>query len=160
MLALHPTVQDTLYNDINDTIGDRLPKYEDFPNLVYPLCVMLETLRMFPPVVAVPRLATKDELLLGKYYIPKNTTLDYDIVNLQRNPKYWGPDVDVYNPSRFDGRNTPQVPGREKDTNVPEKIRMPSKGAFMPFSDGSRSCLGIVFLCEEGLMIREEVCSS
>ena len=142
MLALHPSLQDTLYNDIQDTIGDRLPTYEDFPNLVYPLCVMLETLRMFPPVVAVPRLAVNDELLLGKYYIPKDTSLHYDIVNLQRNPKYWGSDIDEFNPSRFDGRNTPQGETGEKDTSVPEKIRLPAKGAFMPFSEGSRSCLG------------------
>ena len=156
MLALHPSLQDTLYNDIQDTIGDRLPKYEDFPNLVYPLCVMLETLRMFPPVVGMPRLAVKDDLLLGKYYIPKDTSLIYDTVNLQRNPKYWGPGIDVFDPSRFDGRNTSEPKENdngEKERYVPEKIRMPSKGAFMPFSEGSRSCLGMSFVVGGGLIV-------
>lgn len=148
-MALNPSLQDTLYNDIHETIGDCLPKYEDFPNLVYPLCVMLETLRMFPAVVTIPRLAVKDELLPGKYYIPKDTSLHYDTVNLQRNPKYWVPDIDIFNPSYFDGRNTtttnPSV-STEKDMNAPKKIRMPSNGAFMLFSEGSRSCLGMSFV--------------
>src|SRR5271170_6033281 len=145
MLALNPSIQDTLYNEIQETIGDRLPKYEDLPNLVYPLCVMLETLRMFPPVVAIPRLALKDELLLGKYYIPKDSSLHLDMVNLHRNSKYWGPDIDVFNPSRFDGRNPSSGDtGGDKDGSVPEKIRMPAKGAFLAFSEGSRSCLGML----------------
>ena len=146
MLAINPSLQETLYNDIHETIGDRPPKYEDFPNLVYALCVMLETLRMFPPVVGIPRVALQDELLLGKYYVPKDTSLHFDTVNVHRNPKYWGPDFDVFNPSRFDGRHTTTVDTAEKETSVPEKIKMPIRGAFIPFSEGSRACLGTALL--------------
>jgi Cytochrome P450 len=82
-------------------------------------------------VVAIPRLAVKYELLPGKYFIPKDTSLHFDTVNLQRNPKYWGPEIDVFNPSSFSGRNTSPSKTREKnngekDASVPEKIRMPS----------------------------------
>jgi cytochrome P450 len=87
MLAIHPHVQIQLRQEIEEVCGDRIPTYEDIPNLVYPLCIMFETLRMFPIITGIPKCTVKDEMLLGKYYIPKNTTLVYDVVQLQRNPK-------------------------------------------------------------------------
>src|SRR5438045_9715163 len=106
MLAINPSIQDTLRSEIYQTIGDRLPTYNDFPHLVYPLCVLFETLRLFPPVAAIPKCTTKPETLLGKYELPENMTVHFDTVHLHRNPKYWGDveDVDKFDPSRFDGR--------------------------------------------------------
>jgi len=149
MLALHPDIQDTLVSEIHQTIGDRDPTYEDFNNLVYPLCVLFETLRHFPPVVQVPKATLNgDQILLGKHFLPKNTTVMYDVVNVQRNRKYWGDDVDRFNPSRFDGRKIQEKVQLGTDTGdtapgaTYEKIKLPQKGAFVPFSEGSRSCLG------------------
>jgi cytochrome P450 len=148
MLAIHPSIQETLRQEIRSTIGDRLPTYDDFNNLVYPLCVFLETLRMFPPVVAIPKSTENGEqTLLGKYLIPKDVTILFDTVHLHRNPKYWGDDVDTFNPSRFDGRNLKEkIVQKDTGDTAPgatnEKIKMPVKGAFVPFSEGSRSCLG------------------
>jgi cytochrome P450 len=81
-------------------------------------------------------------IITGKYYIPKNTTLVYDVVQLQRNPKYWGDDADTFNPSRFDGRNL-QSMASDEDNPDTGKIKFPVKGAFVPFSEGPRACLGI-----------------
>jgi cytochrome P450 len=158
ILAINPSIQETLRQEIHSTIGDRLPTYEDFNNLVYPLCVLLETLRMFPPVIAIPKCtANGEQTLLGKHYIPKDVTLHFDTVHLHRNPKYWGDDVDTFNPSRFDGRNLKEkIVQKDTGDTAPgatnEKIRMPVKGAFVPFSEGSRSCLGTVYY-DLGLMI-------
>ena len=148
MLAIHPSVQETLRKEIQSTIGDRLPTYEDFPSLVYPLCVMLETIRLFPPVAAIPKCTTNgDQLLLGKYFIPKDSTIAFDCIHLHRNKEYWGNDPEEFNPSRFDGRNvtekTEQIDtGDTAQGANNEKIKMPVKGAYVPFSEGSRSCLG------------------
>jgi cytochrome P450 len=149
MLAMDPALQDALVADIKQTIGDRTPTYEDYPNLVLPLCVQFETLRMFPPVATIPKLCPKETLLSGKYLIPKNVTLVFDTVHTHRNPKYWD-DVDSFNPSRFDGRNITEKPARKEidtgDTSPGgsyDKIKLPQKGAFCPFSEGSRSCLGM-----------------
>jgi cytochrome P450 len=149
LLALHPSIQNTLFSEIQTTCGDRIPTYDDFSNFVYPLCVMFETLRLFPPVVGIPKCTINGEqTLLGKYFIPKNATVMYDVINLHRNIKYWGDDAELFNPSRFDGRKSLEK-GVDKDTGddspgaTYEKIKMPKRGAFIPFSEGARSCLGI-----------------
>jgi len=155
MLALHPAVQDTLYSEITQILGTRQPSYEDFPSLTYALCIMFETLRLFPSVVGVPKVAAEDTLLLGKYPIPRGTAVIFDIVHVHRDPEIWGPDSNDFNPSRFDSRNvrhrhrhsgSASKSEIDDDTSVSfgnEKIRVPCKGAFLPFSDGQRSCLGI-----------------
>ena len=149
MLAIHPEIQDTLFKEIHQTIGERLPVYDDFQNLVYPLCLMFETLRMFPPVNAIPKYTINgDQMLLGKYYIPKNTSVHFDTIHLHRNPKYWGSDVETFNPSRFDGRLVTKKILQNDCYDIVtgvgyDKIKMPVRGAFVPFSEGSRACLGI-----------------
>lgn len=113
---------------------------------------MFETLRLFPPVMAVPKCPlSKDEMLRGKHWIPKDVTIHYKVLHVHRNPKYWDSDAEIFNPSRFDGRNvTERVV--EKDIGdmspggVNEKIKLPVKGAFIPFSEGSRSCLDMLIL--------------
>jgi cytochrome P450 len=142
MLAIHPRVQIELQREIEDVCGDRIPTYEDISNLVYPLCIMFETLRMFPIITGIPKCTVKGEMLLGKYYIPKDTTLVYDVVQLQRNPKYWGDDADIFNPSRFDGRAEKSDASNE-DIPANGKFKFPVKGAFCPFSECPRACLGI-----------------
>ncbi len=140
MLALHPEVQETLRAEIHQVCGTEIPKYEHLSQLVYPLCVMYETLRLFPIITGIPKCTIQDEMLLGKYYIPKGTTLVFDVVQLHRNPKYWGQNMHKFNPSRFNGRTQVQSPFRDAETS--EKIMLPCKTAFLPFSDGPRACLG------------------
>src|ERR1700737_1018785 len=73
MLALHPEIQEKLFSEIRQVFGDRIPRYDDFQNLVYPLCVMMETLRFFPPAIEIPKSTLNGEkTLLGKYWIPKD----------------------------------------------------------------------------------------
>jgi cytochrome P450 len=96
---------------------------------------------MFPIITGIPKCTVKGEMLLGKY-IPKDTTLVYDVVQLQRNPKYWGDDADIFNPSRFDGKSEKHNASNE-DIPANGKIKFPVRGAFCPFSEGPRPCLGI-----------------
>ena len=100
---------------------------------------MYETMRLFPVLGTLPSMPTKNEMLLGKYFIPKNTSIGPDLVNLHRNEKYWGNQSDEFDPSRFDNR----VPGPDNwHTIMDGRIRIPVKCAFLAFGDGPRACLG------------------
>ena len=142
MLALHPRVQETLFSEIQEVLGDRIPSYDDFPHLIYALCIVFETLRLFPPVVGTPKIASDNQILLGKYPIPKGMVVIFDVVHVHRDPKFWGPDSNEFDPSRFDARITRSTQNDNSSDLGNEKIRIPVKGAFLPFSEGQRSCLG------------------
>ena len=142
-LALHPDVQEQLFQEIQSVCGDRSPLFTDLPNLVYALCIMYETMRLHPVLgfTSSTVASDHDEMILGKYPIPKNAHLGIDIYNLHRNEKYWGNNANDFDPGRFDNRNT-----HIKESpwySVDGKIKIPSRGAFLGFSDGPRACLGI-----------------
>lgn len=145
MLALHPSIQDTLYSKIQQVLlGDRLPTYEDFQSFTYAFSIVYETLRLFPPVVGTPKVASHDCVLQGKYNIPRGTAVIFDIVNVHRDTKIWGADANEFNPSRFDNRTHNANNTENTPSSVGEKLRIPCKGAFLPFSEGQRSCLGTI----------------
>ena len=134
-LAICPQIQGKLRSEIQGICGDRSPAFTDIPQLTYALCIMYETMRLHPVIASLQlwSVTNKDETLLGKYQVPKNTALDMDLYNLHRNERYWV-NPSEFDPSRFDGRATPGLDG---------KIKMPCKGAFFGFSEGPRACLGI-----------------
>lgn len=140
LLAVHPEVQEELYKEVKSVCGDRLPSFSDLPNLIYGLCVMYETMRLYPIIgsLAVTVSTNRDETLLGKYLIPKDTSLGLDMYNLHRNEKYWGPTANEYNPSRFDNR----LDESEGWYSMDGKTKWPVRGAWFGFSEGPRACLG------------------
>src|SRR5436309_7462954 len=138
MLAIHPHIQDILFSEIQHVCKSRTPVYEDLQNLTYALCIMYETLRMFPAVVLIPKRAIREETLLGKHYIPEGSIIGYDTVNLHRNTQYWGDDINTFNPSRFDGRKS-----KAREWVNDGNIKLPTRGAFCAFSEGVRTCIGM-----------------
>lgn len=56
--------------------------------------------------------------------LPEKQSVVIHIWGLHHNPRYWGPDVEEFNPDRFISRPPPVA------------------GAFMPFSVGPRNCIG------------------
>jgi cytochrome P450 len=67
------------------------------------------------------------------------------------NPEYWGPTPEVFAPKKWDARDPSSgwydAAGRPIATGVKPGtyLRQPVKGAFVPFADGLRSCLGKKF---------------
>lgn len=142
-LALHPEVQERLFKEIQCICGDRLPLFTDLPNLVYGLCIMYETMRLHPVLASTSSTVVSpyDETILGKYPVPKNAYVGIDIYNLHRNEKYWGNNVNDFDPGRFDSRNIDIK--SSSWYSVDGKIKIPARCAFLGFSEGPRVCLGI-----------------
>ncbi|KZT71521.1 cytochrome P450 [Daedalea quercina L-15889] len=141
MLALYQDEQEILYQHIKSVVPeDRIPGYEEMGKLTYSMAVFLETLRMFPPVNAIPKHAAEDSVLVTQNMAgekltvpcPKGTALLFHTPGLHYNPRYWE-DPHAFKPARFLG----EWP----------------RDAFLPFSSGARSCLGRRFSETEGVAI-------
>lgn len=141
LLARYPGIQDKLYDNIVEELGEdtsAIPSYEELSKLTYVHAVMNETLRLYPPVVMIPKVAGNDLVLEsengnGNVFIQKGTEVHIQVMAMHHHPKYWGEDVDEFRPERF-----------IKTVDEKRIIDYP-KDAFIPFSDGVRSCLGKKF---------------
>jgi cytochrome P450 len=142
MLAIHPQIQDTLYQEIQEICGNQLPSFTDIPNMTYCMCVMYEVMRIFPVLGNLPIRTEEDQMLIGKHLIPKNTCVGIDLVSLHKNEKYWGPNCYEFDPSRFDNRTLPQHEVQNWQTLMDGKLKIPEKGAYFAFGEGPRACLG------------------
>ncbi|KAK3095368.1 hypothetical protein FSP39_013830 [Pinctada imbricata] len=95
-----------------------------------------EALRIFPPVPFFGRSLTED-CKIGKYTVPKGSTVVIPPVSLHKDPRYF-PDPEKFDPDRF----------------LPENSRKRHPYAYIPFSAGPRNCIGQKFaLLEEKAVI-------
>ncbi|KAL5342476.1 cytochrome P450 [Aspergillus crustosus] len=162
LLALHQDVQDDLFTEIHNVLGSELSDPADwdyttlFPQLITPLCIMLETLRLYPPVVSIPKLTTTAGASLtynGEvHHLPPNVRVNLNANALHYSEAYWGPDAGAFNPRRWDKRNTESFLARNNGKEglagpglESSGIHRPVRGAYIPFSDGSRACMGKKF---------------
>ncbi|XP_047579127.1 cytochrome P450 27C1 isoform X1 [Lutra lutra] len=75
LLARHPEVQQTVYQEILKNLGDRdVPTAADVPNVPLVRALLKETLRLFPVLPGNGRV-TQEDLVIGGYLIPKGTQL-------------------------------------------------------------------------------------
>jgi len=132
LLAQHPEVQQKIFEEVNSVVGSEEEiTYAQFSKLTYTKAVFKETLRVFPPVVLVPKQLTEDIEINGtKLY--KGYNINIGIYLLHYNDKYWN-EPEKFRPERF--------------INNSESI---NPYAYAPFSLGSRSCIGMKFALIEG----------
>jgi len=120
-LATNPEWFGRLQEEIDAVCKGQKPTETHLDQL--PLCrkLFLESLRLAPPAAVIARLLTEDIELDG-VVIPKGVEVCLPAFALHTNPAVWGDDAAGFNPDRFE--------------------KPPPRGAFIPFSDGARSCVG------------------
>ncbi|CAG9766240.1 unnamed protein product [Ceutorhynchus assimilis] len=121
LLAIHPDIQEKVYKEILDTIGD---SYEDISNLKYTEAVLWETLRIFPPTPFIGRKCHVD-IDLGDKVLPAGASCLISTYHIQRDPTNWVEPL-KFDPARF----------------LPENQFKIKPYSFLGFSAGSRDCIG------------------
>ncbi|KAL1449183.1 hypothetical protein WDU94_000402 [Cyamophila willieti] len=128
MLALHPEVQQEVYDEIQTVMGTDpsiAPTYDQLQELQVLTRVIKESLRLFPPAPLIGREA-EEEIQVDGYIIPKGAGIWVPIYcGIHRDPLFW-PNPDRFDPDRF----------------LPSEVAKRNPNAYMPFSTGPRICIG------------------
>lgn len=145
--------------------------------------VMAEELRLIPPVVGIPKSTLSGSpqplTINGKHYtIPGGCYVTLNTAAVHRNPKHWptmcGPDasaaeiekdLDTFKPERWlldaskssaQATTTHAQLAAEAETDgqgTSSALFRPTRGSYIPFSDGARSCIGRRFAQIEVLAV-------
>ncbi|KAF2724239.1 cytochrome P450 monooxygenase-like protein [Polychaeton citri CBS 116435] len=156
---------------------------EDMPKLFGSMCgaVMNEELRLIAPVVGIPKSTPEGQpqgiQLNGQHYtVPGGSYVTISTAATHRNPKYWPhtsiEDLEEFRPERWlldetkgangafgsDDKAYQEEEGMEFDQtdkrpDTAASLFRPARGAYIPFSDGYRSCLGRRFAQVEILAV-------
>jgi unspecific monooxygenase len=111
----------------------------DATNLPFTIAVVKETLRLNPPVWALPRRAAEPARFAG-FEIRAGTQILVNIYGIHRHPRYWV-DPEAFFPERFLGE-------------------APDPPHYMPFGAGARHCIGRHFGIAESALIVARLCAS
>jgi cytochrome P450 len=117
LLDTHPEVAGRL----RDELGDGETTLADLPARPLLRQVVRETLRLYPPAWVFDR-SPRADLEVGGYTLPKGATVLFSPWVAHRDPDRW-PDPAAFAPERFAGAEPP-------------------RGAYLPFGDGPRRCVG------------------
>jgi cytochrome P450 len=135
LLERHPLVESKLVEELQTSLGGRMPTAYDLPNLRYTEAFALEALRLYPPVGIMGREALENTQIAG-YPVPKGTIVLACQWTAHRNPTYF-PEPERFNPSRWENGLAKRLP----------------PGTYFPFSLGARSCLGKAFGMMELILV-------
>lgn len=136
LLAQHRAVEARLEEELRSALGGRPPAVSDLARLPYLHAVINEVLRLYPPAYILARVAVAP-FQIGEYDFPAGETLLLSQWVMHRDPRYYD-DPDTFRPERWLDGLADRLP----------------PGAYFPFGDGPRRCIGQGFaLLESALVI-------
>ncbi|MEM6489867.1 MAG: cytochrome P450 [Pseudomonadota bacterium] len=135
ILSQQPRTVARMRAEIDATVGAGPIDAAAVKRLSFTRCVFRETLRLYPPVTFLARVAARDARI-GDLAIPRGAMVLVSPWTLHRCEGLW-PAADRFDPDRF-------APGREE--------AIPA-GASIPFGLGPRLCIGTAFATMEAVLI-------
>lgn len=135
LLSQDPKTQQDIYKEIKRVIGNREIEISDLKEMHLTSSAFFEAMRLFPPVYILPREKTFRHPRSQKFQKKEHYFINNWVIH--RNQKYW------HNPNKF----CPQRFLKKKYNEYTEE------GSYLPFSKGSRACIGKAFAIQEALII-------
>ncbi|KAL6698441.1 cytochrome P450 [Trichoderma pleuroticola] len=136
-MATNPSVQSTLHAELASLVPTAY-NLEDLDRLPVLLAVILEALRLYPPLSSLTNRYTAQQTLLGEdINLPAGTWIGWNSYAVQTDARIWGSDALEFRPSRW---------GEDIDSINAMFRAQQAKAVFIPFSSRSRTCLGVSFV--------------
>lgn len=130
LLGRHPEVARQVRDEARMVLGGRAPSLDDLARLTLTKRVIMESMRLFPPIWIIERrVMTDDEI--GGYHLPAGSSVVLSPYALHRHPAFWD------RPESFD----------------PTRFEQPPPEAYIPFGAGPRFCIGREFALMEAQVI-------
>jgi len=133
--AMRPEVADRIEAETREHAQDQSLSFEQTRHLTYARNVFRETLRLYPPITFLPRVALKP-VMFGRYQLRRGSMVMIAPWVAHRHSALWK------NPHAFD-----------PDRFLPEREHEMTPGAYIPFGIGRRVCIGAAFATTEATLI-------
>jgi len=135
ILSVQPGVAQRIREETESVTGGDPVAFEHLRRLRYTRNVFRETLRLYPPITFIPRVAA-ESTRIGDRRVKRGAMIMISPWCTHRNAQLWK-SPHVFDPDRF-------LPEREEDF---------PKGAYLPFGMGPRTCIGAGFAQAEASLI-------
>lgn len=135
ILANRPDVVARIRAEVASVCGSGPIQFDHIKALAFTRNVFRETVRLYPPITFLPRVALQDTRIGGRR-VPRGALVIIAPWVLHRHVSYWK-DPDVFDPDRF----------------LPEREAEMTSGAYIPFGIGPRVCAGAAFAQVEAVLI-------
>jgi enediyne biosynthesis protein E7 len=124
LLSVHPEAAERVRREGEAVLGGRAPAGDDIQALSYTRAVIQETMRLYPPVWSIIRVALEEDEI-GGHKVRPGDKIVLSTYAIHHSPQYWD-NPELFDPDRF-------APGTEGN-------RAPH--TYLPFGAGKRVCIG------------------
>ena len=135
LLAGHPAELELLTREVDEVLDGRPATAQDLSALVRVRAVLLESLRLYPPVWLISRRCLRDDVLAG-HTVPADALVCVSPWVLHRRADLW-PQPAEFHPERFLAGCAAQAQAH----------------SYLPFGGGPRTCIGEHFATMEAVLV-------